>query len=115
MEDKKPGEAASWKFVEKEILIKELEAKQAAKLAKEAEKIARQELELKKKSTPGSEWFKTFRADEFSKFDENGLPTHNNKDKELSEAIRNKLKKDQAKQQSIYEKWLSEKGEESKE
>ncbi len=115
LEDKKPGEASSWKFVEKEILIKELEAKQAAKLAKEAEKIARQELELKKKSTPGSEWFKTFKADEFSKFDENGLPTHNNKDKELSEAIRNKLKKDQAKQQSVYEKWLAEKGEESKE
>ncbi len=50
-----------------------------------------------------------FKSDEYSKFDETGLPTHNNKDKELSEAIRNKLKKDQAKQQQVYEKWLSEK------
>ena len=58
-------------------------------------------------STPGVEWFKLFKADEFSKFDESGLPTHNNKDKELSEAIRNKLKKEQVKQQLVYEKWLA--------
>jgi cysteinyl-tRNA synthetase len=50
-----------------------------------------------------------FKADEYSKFDEEGLPTHNNKDKELSEAIRNKLKKEQVKQQQVYEKWLSSK------
>jgi len=68
-----------------------------AKLAKEAEKKARAELELKKKSTSGADWFKVFKADEYSKFDETGLPTHNNKDKELSEAIRNKLKKEQVK------------------
>lgn len=92
-------------------MIKELEAKQAAKLAKEAEKIAREELALKKRSTPGSEWFKLFRSDEFSQYDETGLPTHSNKDKELSEAIRNKLRKDQAKQQSIYEKWLQDQSE----
>jgi hypothetical protein len=28
LEDKKPGEAASWKFVDKSILIAEIEAKQ---------------------------------------------------------------------------------------
>ena len=50
-------------------------------------------------------WFKEFRADEFSKFDERGIPTHNNKDKELSEPIRNKLTKEWTKQQGIYEKW----------
>jgi len=50
-----------------------------------------------------------FKADEYSKFDEEGLPTHSNKDKELSEAIRNKLKKEQVKQQQVYEKWLSSK------
>ena len=46
-------------------------------------------------------------AAEYSKFDENGIPTHNNKDKELSEAIRNKLKKEQEKQKGVYEKWLT--------
>lgn len=64
-------------------------------------------MELKKKSTPATEWFKVFKSDEYSKFDEQGLPTHNNKDKELSEAIRNKLKKEWTKQQQVYEKWLS--------
>jgi len=93
--------------VDKETLIKEREDKIQARIAKEAEKQARAELELKKKSTPGSERFKVFKADEYSKFDEQGLPTHNNKDKELSEAIRNKLKKEQVKQQQVYEKWLA--------
>jgi len=99
LEDKKPGEAASWKFVDIHILLKERDAKNQVKLAKEAEKQSRAELELKKKSTSGSEWFKVFKANEYSKFDEFGLPTHNDKEKELSEAIRNKLKKEQAKQQ----------------
>ena len=64
---------------------------------------------MKKKSTSGAEWFKVFKSDEYSKFDDQGLPTHNNKDKELSEAIRNKLKKEQVKQQQVYEKWLASK------
>jgi cysteinyl-tRNA synthetase len=106
LEDKKPGEPASWKFVDKETLLKERQAKIDAKAAKEAEKIARAQLELKKKSTPPGEWFKVMNVAEYSKFDENGLPTHNNKDKELSEAIRNKLKKEQEKQKGVYEKWL---------
>lgn len=38
LEDKKPGEPASWKFVDKEILLKERDAKNQAKIAKEAEK-----------------------------------------------------------------------------
>jgi len=32
LEDKKPGEPATWKFVDKEELIKEIEAKKQAKL-----------------------------------------------------------------------------------
>lgn len=48
-------------------------------------------------------------ADKYSKFsEETGLPTHDNKDKALSEAIVNKLKKIQNKQQEKYEKWLKE-------
>ena len=80
--------------MDKDTLLKEREANIQAKLAKDAEKQARADLELKKKSTPPTEWFKVFKSDEYSKFDEQGLPTHNNKDKELSEAIRNKLKKE---------------------
>lgn len=94
LEDRKPSEPAIWKFVAKETLIKEREDKLQAKLKKEQEKEEKAKLELLKKSTPATEWFKVFKADEYSKFDDQGLPTHNNKDKELSEAIRNKLKKD---------------------
>ena len=65
-----------------------------AQAKKEEEKRARKELELKKKSTSGKDWFREFETDKYSKFDENtGLPTHDIKEKELSEAIVNKLKK----------------------
>ena len=33
-------------------------------------------LELKKKSTPAEMWFKTFFAEEYEFFDEQGIPTH---------------------------------------
>jgi len=66
-------------------------------LKKEEEKRLKAELELKKKSTPPEEWFKVMFAEKYSKFDEQGLPTHDDKGKELSESIRNKLKKDQNK------------------
>jgi hypothetical protein len=107
LEDKKPGEAATWKFVDKDELIKEIEAKKQAKLQKEAEKVARAELELKKKSTSGADWFKVFESATYSKYDEAGLPTHDIKDKELPEAKRNGLKKLQTKQQGVYEKWVA--------
>ena len=52
------------------------------------------ELDAKKKSTSGKDWFKTFEAEAYSAFDEEtGLPTHDAKGKELSQAIKNKLKK----------------------
>lgn len=107
LEDKKPGEPATWKFVDKEELIKEIEAKKQAKLAKEAAKIAKAELDLKKKSTSGADWFRVMESDKYSKFDETGLPTHDIKDKEIPEAKRNGFKKLQTKQQGIYEKWLA--------
>ena len=107
LEDKKPGEPSTWKFVDKNVLLAEREAKINAKLAKEREKAERAALDLKKKSTPPQEWFKVFKAEEYSKFDEDGIPTHNNKDKELSEAIRNKLKKEWNKQKTVYDKWLA--------
>ena len=36
-------------------------------------------------------------GEKYSKYDDEGLPTHDEKDKELSESIRNKLKKEQKK------------------
>lgn len=48
------------------------------------------------------------KADEYSQFDEQGLPTHNKAGKELSEAVRNKLRKEQEKQKQVYDKWVQE-------
>lgn len=99
LEDKKPGEPASWMFVDKDILIKEMEAKAADKAAKEAAKKAKAELELKKNSTKGIDYFRVLEADKWLEFDaETGLPTKTLKGKEVSEAVLNKCKKDMAKQ-----------------
>jgi cysteinyl-tRNA synthetase len=108
LEDK--GKAASiWKYEKPEILIKELEAKEAEKAKKEADKQAKKDLDFKKKSTSGKDFFKVLEADGYSKFDaETGLPTHDKNDKALSEAIVNGLKKKQNKQETVYQKWLKE-------
>ena len=64
---------------------------------------------MKKKSTSGKDWFKTFEPEKYQKFDEaTGLPTHDAKGKELSQAILNKLKKMQTSQETKYQKWLAE-------
>jgi len=103
LEDKGKDQDSIWKYEDKEKLIKERESKIAEKAKKEEEKRLRAELALKKKSTSGKDWFKTFEADKYSKFDEEtGLPSHDLKDKALSEAILNKLKKVQNKQEGVY-------------
>jgi len=76
LEDRKQGEPSKWVFVDKEVLIAERAEKIAAKERAEAEKRARKELEVKKLSTPATEWFKVFKSDEYSQFDEQGIPTH---------------------------------------
>ena len=53
--------------------MKEREAKAQAKIKKEQEKIAAQQLALKKKSTPATEWFKVFEGAKYSKYDEQGI------------------------------------------
>lgn len=57
LEDRAKGQSAIWKLEEKEVLIKERENKIKDKLRKEEEKRLIAELNLKKKSTPGKEWF----------------------------------------------------------
>jgi cysteinyl-tRNA synthetase len=118
LEDRAKGQEAIWKYEDKEVLLKEREAKIREKEKKEEEKRKRKEEETKKKSTPPHEWFKVFRSAEFTQYEpETGLPTHDAKGKELSDSIKNKLKKEWNKQKEVYEKYLAEKasGEEKKE
>ena len=108
MEDRTKGQDAVWKYEDKNVLLKERQAKIDEKEKKEEEKRKKKEEDLKKKTTPGSEWFKVFKAAEYSKYDETGLPTHDTKDKLLSESIRNKLKKEQNKQNEVFAKYQAE-------
>lgn len=94
LEDKGKDAPSIWKYEDKEVLLKERAAKLAEKEEKERAKKERAELELKKKSTSGKDWFRTMETDKYSKFDEEtGLPTHDAKGKALSEALVNKCKK----------------------
>lgn len=94
LEDRAKGQEAVWKYEDKEVLLKEKEAKAQEKLRKEEEKRAKAELELKKKSTPPQDWFRVMFSDKYSQFDADGLPTHDIAGKEVNEQIRNKLRKE---------------------
>lgn len=117
LEDRAKGQDAIWKYEDREVLLRERAEKIKEKEAKELEKKRRKEEETRKKSTPPNEWFKVFRAAEFSQYDpETGVPTHDSKGKEISESIKNKLKKEWNKQKEVYDKYMLEsKKEESKE
>lgn len=117
LEDKSQDKPSIWKFADKDALLAERQAKVDAVRIKEEAKQAKQELELKKKSTPGSEWFKVFpqhKEGEYTKFDADGLPTHTlnkkGEEKELSDQQRNGIRKLQTKQQGVYNKWLAAEG-----
>ena len=93
LEDRKQDQPAVWKFADKNELLAERQAKLDKIRAAEEAKRAKKELELKKKSTPGSQWFKVFpthKDGEYTQFDADGLPTHTlnkkGETKELSEA-----------------------------
>ena len=104
----KGKEASIWKSDDPKKLLKKRDEALAAKAKVEEEKRARKELDLKKKSTPGKDWFKTFQTDKYSQFDAaTGLPTHNAKGKALSKEILNKVQQEFNKQEAVYQKWLA--------
>eukprot|EP00826_Nyctotherus_ovalis_P061525 TRINITY_DN8765_c0_g1_i10.p1 TRINITY_DN8765_c0_g1~~TRINITY_DN8765_c0_g1_i10.p1 ORF type:complete len:326 (+),score=137.32 TRINITY_DN8765_c0_g1_i10:148-1125(+) len=105
LEDKGKDKPAIWKKEDPEKLKMEIAGKEEEKKRKDEEKKRKAEEELKKKMTPANEYFKQM-ADKYSKFDEQGIPTHNKEGKELSKELINKLKKDHAKQDKIHKKWL---------
>lgn len=114
LEDKGKDAPSIWKYEEPGKLIKEREVKiaekakkDAEKAKKEAEKKAKAELDLKKKSTSGKEWFKTFEAEKYSEFDEEtGLPSKKADGKPLNDNELKNLMKLQKKQEEKYQKWL---------
>lgn len=100
------------KLVDKETLLKEKEEKKKAeeekKRKKEEAARKKQEQEAAKlskmKICPG-EMFKA-ETDKYSKFDENGFPTHDTEGKELSKGQAKKLRKLYETQEKLYKEYL---------
>ncbi|KAJ8984870.1 hypothetical protein NQ317_002709 [Molorchus minor] len=112
LEDRE-GAPSAVKLVDKESLLKEREAKKKAEQEKAAEKerkkaelaAAQAAKEAQRKIVP-SEMFK-MELDKYSKFDENGIPTHDVEGKEISKGQQKKLQKLHQAQEKKYKEYLA--------
>uniref|UniRef100_A0A8C0CMP6 Cysteine--tRNA ligase, cytoplasmic n=1 Tax=Balaenoptera musculus TaxID=9771 RepID=A0A8C0CMP6_BALMU len=100
------------KLVDRDTLLREREEKRRAEEEKRRKKEEaarkRQEQEaarLAKMKVPPSEMFLS-ESDKYSKFDENGLPTHDTAGKELSKGQAKKLKKLFEAQEKLHKEYL---------
>ncbi|XP_059875464.1 cysteine--tRNA ligase, cytoplasmic isoform X2 [Delphinus delphis] len=100
------------KLVDRDTLLREREEKKRAEEEKRRKKEEaarkRQEQEaarLAKMKVPPSEMFLS-ESDKYSKFDENGLPTHDTEGKELSKGQAKKLKKLFEAQEKLHQEYL---------
>nr|CAH7726847.1 unnamed protein product [Callosobruchus chinensis] len=111
LEDREGGPSAV-KLVDKETLLKEKEAKKKAEQEKAAEK-EKKKAELAaaaaakeaQKKIPPTEMFKK-ETDKYSKFDDDGLPTHDVEGKEISKGQIKKLQKLYEAQKKRYQEYL---------
>uniref|UniRef100_A0A671FU84 Cysteine--tRNA ligase, cytoplasmic n=1 Tax=Rhinolophus ferrumequinum TaxID=59479 RepID=A0A671FU84_RHIFE len=100
------------KLVDREMLLKEREEKKRVEeeKRKKKEEAAKRKQEqeaakLAKMKIPPSEMFLS-ESDKYSKFDENGLPTHDTEGKELSKGQAKKLKKLFEAQEKLHKEYL---------
>lgn len=113
LDDQEDGTALV-KLVSREELIKQREKKLAIIAEKEAKKAAaaaereRKRLErLEKGKLAPEEMFK--QSDEFSQFDEQGIPTHTKDGQEVAKSRKKKLLKEYEMQKKLHEEYLKEK------
>ncbi|XP_044761847.1 cysteine--tRNA ligase, cytoplasmic [Coccinella septempunctata] len=112
LEDKE-GEVTAVKLVNRDILMREKEAKKQAELEKQRKKEERQAALLAAQAEkealmkiPPMEFFKR-ETDKYSKFDDKGLPTHDMEGKEISKGQLKKLQKLLQQQEKRYNEYLS--------
>ncbi|KAI8988022.1 cysteinyl-tRNA synthetase [Mycotypha africana] len=112
LDDQEDGTALV-KLVPREELIQAREKKLAIAREKEAKKAAaaaereKKRLErLEKGKVPPQELFKNL--EEFSKFDENGFPTHTKDGEEVTKSRKKKLQKEYDMQKKLHEEYLKE-------
>lgn len=106
LEDTGMDTPSTWMKVDPEELKAKIEEKRLAKERAQKEKQEKAELEERKKSTPPNEYYATWESDKYSQFDEAGVPTHDEKGKELSKEIVNGLKKKVKAIEKKYEKYI---------
>lgn len=82
-------------------------AKAAAKAQREAEEAEKKKAQDEKAKLSHLEMFKT---DEFSAWDENGMPTKDAKGEEVTKSRQKKLQKDWSRQKKLHEDWLKKQG-----
>ncbi|CAO3675721.1 unnamed protein product [Umbelopsis ramanniana] len=111
LDDQEDGTALI-KFVDKNELIKQREIKRAREAEKQAKKaqaaalLEQKRLErLEKGKVAPEQMFLSFDK-EYSKFDENGIPTHDNEGTEVAKSRRKKLQKEWDTQKKLHLEYL---------
>uniref|UniRef100_A0A1L8DFF5 Cysteine--tRNA ligase, cytoplasmic n=1 Tax=Nyssomyia neivai TaxID=330878 RepID=A0A1L8DFF5_9DIPT len=108
LEDKE-GAPTAVKLVDRETLLREREAKRAAEVEKAKKKAeaaaAAAAKEAQKRINPRQMFLRE--TDKYSKFDANGLPTHDAEGKELSKGQQKKLVKLQQAQEKRYSEYMA--------
>lgn len=89
---------------EKEALEKQKELQRQQKLAKEQEKLEKAKVDPKDMFKIGEN------SGKYSKFEENGLPTHMAAGEEVSKSLKKKLAKEQEKQKELHDWFLTQAG-----
>lgn len=85
--------------------MKEIQKEKDRILNEQKEKEMKAKEKEFKLSTPAKEYYGTLTS-LYSKFDEEGLPTHDSKGVEISKEIKNKIKKEFKKHEDTHKKWL---------
>ncbi|XP_023315626.1 cysteine--tRNA ligase, cytoplasmic isoform X2 [Trichogramma pretiosum] len=106
------GSGAQIKLVDRELLLREREAKKKIENAKAAEK-ERKKIEAEKaaaikdaqRKIPPEEMFRN-EEDKYSQWDDKGLPTHDAKGQEISKGLSKKLQKLQQQQAKKYQEYI---------
>jgi cysteinyl-tRNA synthetase len=108
------GETAVWKLDDPEVLRKEREQKEMEILRKKQEKEAAAIAKAEKEASaliPPAEWFRTMKTEDgnnkYSAFDEDGVPTQDDKGEPLTKSSMKSLKKEWERQKKVHEKAIA--------
>ncbi|KAJ5955263.1 hypothetical protein N7501_009542 [Penicillium viridicatum] len=88
-------------------MIKAREEKETRALQKQAEKLKNQQEALKKAEKGKLSHLEMFRTNEYSAWDEEGIPTRDTAGEEITKSRAKKLRKDWERQKKAHEAWLA--------